>query len=168
MRATFLNTNRQNAGARGTVGVRAIAVALALITLVAATPALSQAQNFATAIGSSARGSVRTTARFTLPEILVLREAAPAAATWQGERFTEYLIKYTVAANVQWEVSAERIPAGVTLLSEAGTWVDASATNVVVERGAAGNATEVLVRVRVADGGAVTWAQDLQLEARRR
>lgn len=168
MRTTTNNTYRQPTTTPGIVAVRAFAVAAALFALVAATPALTEAQNYVAAVGKSVRGDVRTTARFTLPEILVLREAAPAAATWQGERFTEYLIKYTVAANVQWEVRAERIPAGVTLLTETGDWADAAGSGAAIDQGGAGNATEVLVRVRVADGGSVTWAQDLQLEARRR
>lgn len=168
MRATTLNTIRDEALRAATVRVRAFWVALAAVGLLIAGQAPVQAQQYATAVGANARGTVRTTARYSLPEILAFREAQPATATWQGERFTEYVIKYTVAANVLWTLEVGQLPAGVTVLAEDGAWYATDARGVTVAQGARGNATEALVRVRVADGGAITWAQDLQLELKRR
>jgi len=92
-------------------------------------------------------------------------ESAPAAATWQGERFTEFLIKYTVAANTQWVFVADALPHGVTLLTRGGEWRGVNDFDYVVQRGAVTNGTEVLVRVRVADGASINWRSELRFSA---
>jgi hypothetical protein len=171
MRATTLNTYRPAANTGRTTLVRVMWLALATIALLVAAQAPLRAQQHATAIGPNARGVVHTNARFTIPEILVLREAAPATATWEGTGYTEHLVRYTVAANVQWALTATQTPAGVEILTHAGEWVDATTaatTGVALDHGLLGNAVEARVRVRVPNGAPATWAQELQLELRRR
>lgn len=168
MRATTLNTYRRTADEGRTKLVRVLWVALATLGLLAATQAPLAAQSYATAIGPNARGVVRTTARYSIPEILVLREVAPATATWEGTGYTEHLIRFTVAANVQWTLTATQVPAGVEILAETGEWIDATTADATLDRGPRTNATEALVRVRVPDGTPATWAQDLRVELRRR
>lgn len=170
MRATTLNTYRLAADEGRTTLVRVLWVALATIALLVATQAPLEGQSYATAIGPNARGVVRTTARYSIPEILIIREAAPATATWQGTGFTEHLVRYTVAANVQWALTVTELPAGLEILTETGEWVDAEAgaAGATLDTGARSNATEALVRVRVPDGTPATWVQDLKVELRRR
>lgn len=132
----------------------------ALLLAVVAAPL--QAQHTALVVGRG-NASVRVTAGVSMPEILQLRQTAQPAATWQGENFTEYLVKFDVGTNVAWELVADVLPEGVTVLAESGRWSASGA----VALGQPTNRTETLVRVRVADGAAITWAQDLQLELRR-
>lgn len=131
--------------------------------LLATTAAEATAQNFATAVGAGT-ATVRTTARTTIPEILRYRQTEPQVATWQAETFTEYTLKYQVATNVRWDLAAVTVPAGVTVLNTQGDWTGEGAT---IADGTPTNGTEIVVRVRIADGAAVTWAQDLRIEARR-
>jgi hypothetical protein len=128
-------------------------------------PAVASAQSSATAFGNGARATVRAAVSFTVPTMFRVAETAPAQATWQGERYTEYLIKYTVAANTQWEFAADALPHGVTLLARGGEWRGANDLDLVVQRGAVSNGTEVLVRVRVADGASLNWRSDLKFSA---
>jgi hypothetical protein len=132
----------------------------ALLLAVVAAPVQAQQTAFLVGRGNAA---VRVTAGVTMPEILQLRQTAQPAATWQGADYTEYLLKFDVGTNVAWALVADALPEGVTILDEAGRWSAAGA----VALGQPTNRTETLVRVRVADGAAITWAQDLQLELRR-
>jgi hypothetical protein len=139
------------------------------ITIIAAIlllPASAYSQHSATAFGKGARAQVRATVSFAIPEFFRVVETAPAQATWQGDRFTEFLIKYTVAANTQWEFAADALPHGVTLLARGGEWHGVESSDLVVQRGAVSNGTEVLVRVRVADGASIYWRDELKLRAR--
>lgn len=136
------------------------AVALALAALVAA-PVAAQAQP-ATLVGGG-RATVPLAATFTVPEIRQVRAIAGPVVTWQAERFTEVLLTFSVRTNTAWELVAEGVPAGVTVLTAAGAW---TATAAAVEEGRATNHTEVKVRVRVADGATPTWADELRLDLR--
>lgn len=131
--------------------------------LLATTAAEVTAQNVATVVGAGT-GTVRVAGHTTIPEILNLRQTAQPTATWQAESFTEYTLKYQVATNLRWDLVAFTVPAGVTVLNAQGDWIGEGATIAI---GAPTNGTEVTVRVRIADGAAVTWAQDLRIEARR-
>lgn len=131
--------------------------------LLATTAADLTAQNFATTVGAGT-ATVRTTARTSIPEILRLRQTETQAATWQAETFTEYTLKYQVATNVRWDLVAFVVPAGVTVLDTQGDWTGDGTT---IANGTPTNGTEITVRVRIADGAAVTWATDLRIEARR-
>lgn len=171
MRATTLNTYRPAANDVRTTLVRVMWLALGTLALLIATQAPLAAQQFAAAVGPNARGVVRTNARLTIPEILILREVAPATATWEGTGYTEHLVRYGVAANVQWALTATQAPAGVEILTQEGAWVDATTaatTGVVLDQGVIGNGVDALVRVRVPNGTPTTWAQELKLELRRR
>lgn len=132
----------------------------ALILAVVAAP--MQAQRTASLVGSGS-ASVRVTAGITMPEILQLKQTAQPVATYQGTNFTEYLVKFDVATNVTWELVAGSLPEGVTVLGEQGAWNGTG----TIAAGVPTNRSETLVRVRVADGAAITWAQDLQLDLRR-
>jgi hypothetical protein len=131
--------------------------------LFATTAAEATAQNVATLVGAGT-GTVRVAGRTTIPEILNLRQTAQPAATWQAATFTEYTIRYQVATNLRWDLVAFVVPAGVTVLDTRGDWIGEGAT---IANGTPTNGTEITVRVRIADGAAVTWAQDLRIEARR-
>jgi len=173
MRANTLITNRPRADVGRTNLVRVLWVAIAMAALLVATQAPVQAQTRAIAIGPNARAVVRTTARYTIPEILIIRGVAPATAddTWQGTGYTEHLLRYTVAANVQWELAATQLPTGAEVLTTTGDWMDATgatATGAALDQGTRANAAEALVRVRVPDGTPTGWAQALRLELRRR
>lgn len=138
--------------------------ALLLTALLLATTAADlSAQNVATTIGAGT-ATVRATARTTIPEILRLRQSEQQVATWQAESFTEYTLKYQVATNLRWDLVALVVPAGVTVLDTQGDWTGEGAT---IANGTPTNGTEITVRVRIADGAAVTWATDLRIEARR-
>jgi hypothetical protein len=141
---------------------------LSTSTLIAAlvlVPAVASAQHKATAYGPGARAVVNATAGLMMPEMFRVVESAAAQATWQGDRYTEYLIKYTVAANTQWSFAADALPHGVTLLARGGEWRGALDSDLVVQRGAVTNGTEVLVRVRVADGASINWREELKFSA---
>lgn len=131
--------------------------------LLATTAADLTAQNAATVVGAGT-GTVRVVAGAAIPEILNLRQTAQPTATWQGDTFTEYTLKYQVAGNVRWDLVANMVPAGVTVLDTQGDWIREGATTAT---GTPTNGTEITVRVRIADGAAITWAQDLRLDARR-
>lgn len=131
--------------------------------LLATTAADVTAQNAATVVGAG-NGSVRVTGGLTVPEIVQLRQTAQPTATWQGGTFTEYTLKYQIATNLRWDLVALNVPAGVTVLDTRGDWIGEGATTAT---GTPTNNTEITVRVRIADGADVTWAQDLRLEARR-
>jgi hypothetical protein len=171
MRATTLNTYRLTADDGRAKLVRVLWVALATIALLVATQAPLAAQQHAVAIGPNARGVVRTNARYTIPEILILRDAAPATEPWQGTGYAEHVVRYAVAANVEWALAATQLPAGVEVLTETGEWIDAelaTATGVTLVQGERGNGVEARVRVRVPEGTPATWAQELKVELRRR
>jgi hypothetical protein len=102
-----------------------------------------------------------------MPEMVRFRVEEEAKATWQGTSYTEYLIKYSVAANIRWEVTAEALPHGVTVLAWGGEWRNGTDLDRVVDRGVQTNGTEVLVRVRVADGASVNWRDELRIDLRK-
>lgn len=135
---------------------------LAMLLIV---PVAVDGQQSAVAVGNGARASVRASVGLTMPAMFRVAEVAPATATWQGERYTEYLVKYSVAANVQWAFAADALPHGVTLLARGGEWRGDKDSDLVVQRGAATNGTEILVRVRVADGASINWRNELRFHA---
>jgi hypothetical protein len=137
----------------------------ALIAALLLVPAVASAQHKATAVGQGARAVVNVRAGLMMPEVFRVVESSAAQATWQGDRFTEYLIKFTVAANTQWSFAADALPHGVTLLARGGEWRGAQDSDLVVQRGAVTNGTEVLVRVRVADGASIHWREELKFSA---
>lgn len=139
------------------------ATLLLIALLLATTAADATAQNVAAVVGAGS-GTVRATASTTIPEILHLRQTESHTATWQGETFTEYTLKYQVATNLRWDLMAVTVPVGVTVLDTQGAWTGQGAT---IANGTPTNAAEVTVRVRIVGGAAATWAQDLRLEARR-
>ncbi len=136
---------------------------LLIALLLATTAADLTAQNVAMVVGAGS-GSVRVTGGATIPEILNLRQTAQPTATWQGDTFTEYTLKYQVAGNVRWDLVANTVPAGVTVLDTQGDWIREGATTAT---GTPTNGTEITIRVRIADGATPTWAQDLRFDARR-
>lgn len=127
-------------------------------------PAVLGAQQSAVA-SDPKTATVRATMRLVMPAMFRVAESAPAAATFQGERYTEYLIKYTVAANTHWAFAADALPHGVTLLAWGGEWRGGNDSDLVVQRGAVTNGTEILVRVRVADGASPNWRSELRFNA---
>jgi len=140
-------------------------VAAAALALLAATQIPLGAQQFAnsaSAIGPGAHASVRVNIGARMPELLVLNATAPATATWQGEHFTEYLIKYAVAANTSWTVAVTTLPGGVTVLDADGVWQ--GTVGAAVDHGNRTDATEVLLRVRIANGAPATWADEMGVE----
>jgi hypothetical protein len=128
-------------------------------------PRIADAQSSATATGNGARATVRATLGLSVPTMFRVVETAPAQATWQGDRFTEFLIKFTVAANTEWQFAADALPHGVSLLVRGGEWRGAQDSDFIVQRGAVSNGTEVLVRVRVADGASPSWRDELKFTA---
>jgi hypothetical protein len=128
-------------------------------------PRIAAAQASASANGNGARATVRAVVGLSMPAMFRVAESAPAQATWQGDRFTEYLIKFTVAANTEWQFAADALPHGVSLLVRGGEWRGAQDSDLIVQRGAVSNGTEVLVRVRVADGASITWRDELKFSA---
>lgn len=135
-----------------------------LVATLLATPAA--AQRTATLVGGG-RAEVRIAAAARIPEFVRLRVVAGPEATWQGDRFTEYLLTYEVASNTAWEVEVGNVPAGLTVLTETGDWMaQGEAIRATVAAGTRTGWREVRVRVRVADGASVTWAEELQVEAR--
>lgn len=142
-----------------------IAALAAAALLAIAGPA--EAQQVAIGAGLGGRATIRPVVGMVVPVRMNFQRTAQPTATKQDERFTEYVIRYTVASNARWEVAVIDLPQGVTVLAVDGTWVTDAAGPVVVEMGAPTNPTEVLVRVRVADGAAVSWQSDLNVNAGR-
>lgn len=138
--------------------------AAVLVASALAVPAA--AQRSATLVGGG-RAEVRIAASARIPEFVRMRVVAGPQATWQGERFTEYLLSYEVTANTAWEVEVGNVPAGLTVLTETGDWMaQGEAIRTTVAAGQRTGWQEVRVRVRVADGSSVTWAEELQVQAR--
>lgn len=135
-----------------------------LVACVVAVPAA--AQRTATLIGGG-RAEVRIAAAARIPEFVRMRAVNAPVATWQGETFTEFLLTYEVAANAAWTVEVGNLPAGLSVLTETGDWMaQGEALRATVARGQRTGWTELRVRVRVADGAAVTWADEIRVEAR--
>jgi hypothetical protein len=131
---------------------------IALLGITAA-PAFAQA-----VVVGGGRAELRVTARVTMPEIRILRPVAEPVATWEGGTYTEYQVRYTIAANTHWALVGTRLPVGVTLLDEHGFFVVGE--DIVALRGEKTNPAEVLVRVRVATDAGRDWAQALAFELR--
>lgn len=140
-----------------------------LLTLSAASmillPTTTFGQTTAYATGEGARATVRTAVGLSIPAMFRVVAVGAPEATWQGENYTEYLITYTVAANTRWQFAADALPHGVTLLVLGGEWRGAKDSDLVVQRGAVSNGTEVRVRVRVADGASINWRNELRFRA---
>ena len=166
MRATSTRKQQaQRAEATRLTRVPLARVAAAVLALLAATQIPLRAQqivNSASAIGLGARASVRVNIGAQMPELLVLNATAPATATWQGDHFTEYLLKYAVAANTSWAVAVTTLPPGVTVLDADGAWQGTAGA--AVDHGNRTDATEVLLRVRIVDGAPATWADEIGVE----
>lgn len=107
------------------------------------------------------RATVRIEANLTIPAFVRATETQTLTETWKGTGYTEYLATYTVRGNVRWDL-VTTAPEGVTLLAQDGNWTAGTAT---IGNGDVTNGATVLVRVRVADGTATTWREQLQLEA---
>lgn len=110
------------------------------------------------------RAELKVSARVTMPEIRILKPAAAPVATWDGGTYTEYQLRYTLAANTDWALVARDLPAGVTLLDETGYF--RGGRDVVALRGDRTNPTEVLLRVRVTATAPARWAEALAFELR--
>jgi|SRR5690606_31673706 len=141
--------------------MRAPTFILAAAMLVAAPLA---AQTTAMAIGHGARAEIRITAAANVPVILQTQETEAFVQTYKGNGFTEYLATYTVRGNVRWMLETEALPEGITALNVMGNWAATAAT---IATGQPTNGATVTVRVRVADGVAAGWQQQLKLEAQR-
>ena len=123
-----------------------------IIAALIVAPATVSAQASATVYRRGESANIRATMGLVIPEIVRVVETQSAERTRETQQHVEYLIKYTVAANTQWQFAADALPYGVSLLTWGGEWRDASNPDLVVQRGAVSNGTEILVRVRVADG----------------
>lgn len=146
--------------------MRTLKLTLTAMLVACALAAPAAAQRTATLVGGG-RAEVRIAAAARIPEFVRMRVVAGPQATWEGEQFTEYLLTYEVAANTAWEVEVGNVPAGLTVLTETGDWMaQGEAIRTTVAAGQRTGWTEVRVRVRVADGASVTWAEELQVEAR--
>jgi len=119
------------------------------------------------ASGPRAEAKVRATVGLTMPVLLHFTPTAQPTATYQGERFTEYVIRYSVASNSRWEVTVRDLPKNVTVLAEDGAWVDGRSGPALVTSGEPTNPVEVLVRVRVGDGSSPSWHSELTIAAHR-
>lgn len=124
-----------------------------------ATPVLGQG-----IVVGGGRADVRVLARMTVPEVRVLKPVAPPVATWQGDGYTEYQVRYAVAANTHWALVAVELPVGVTALDEDGFFT--RERDLVTLRGEKTNTTEVLLRIRVGAEAEATWAGALRFELR--
>lgn len=133
--------------------------------LIFATPVDAQQTSFAS--GARGEAKVHASVGLTMPVLMHFAPTAQPIATKQGERFTEYVLRYSVATNAHWEVTASKLPKGVTVLAEDGAWLDDRSSEVVVTRGEPTNPTEVLVRLRVADGTSASWHTELAIAASR-
>lgn len=131
---------------------------MALLVL-AAMPAEAQR-----VVMGAGRAELRLATQVSVPEFRHLKVAAAPVATWQAETYTEYQVRYTVAANTHWAVVAAELPAGVILLDEHGQFTGED--NTVALRGERTNPTEVLLRLRVTATAPRDWAEDLRLELR--
>jgi hypothetical protein len=89
-------------------------------------------------------------------------ETQALTETWKGTGYTEYLATYTVRANTRWDLVTTTTPEGVTLLAQNGEW---TAGNTTIGNGDVTNGATILVRVRVANGTAATWRDQLHLDA---
>lgn len=132
-------------------------LAIAAISGLVLAPASAHAQG-------NAQHTVRVNARVEIPTLLLMKPVTAAVASWEGSSYTEYQIRVQVATNAHWELFAESLPEGVTLLAEDGYYWDGA--GVVSERGAPTNWSERLVRVRVAYGAPDSWEMQLRLSLR--
>lgn len=138
--------------------MRTLTLTLAAALFLAAPVA---AQNTALVAGRG-RAVVRIEANLTIPTYLHAAETQTLTETWKGTGYTEYLATYTVRANTRWDLVTTATPEGVTLLAQDGEW---TAGNTTIGNGDATNGATILVRVRVANGTAATWRDQLQLDA---
>lgn len=138
--------------------MRTITLTLAAALFFAAPVA---AQNTALVAGGGGRAVVRVEAKLLVPAITLATETQTLAETWKGTGYTEYLATYTVRANTRWDL-VTTAPEGVTLLAQNGEWTTGNTT---IGNGGVTNGATILVRVRVADGTAGDWRDQLHLEA---
>jgi hypothetical protein len=155
-------TNSKTKTALQRSSLLALAVATAVMIAI---PMGAQQTAFAT--GGMGVAKVRASIGLTMPVLMHFTPSTQPIATWQGERFTEYVIRYSVATNSRWDVSVSDLPQGVTVLAEDGGWVDGRSGQVIVARGQPTNPIEVLVRLRIADGTSAAWHSELTIAASR-
>lgn len=139
--------------------MRTLTLTLAAALLLAAPVA---AQNTALVAGRG-RAVVRIEANLAIPAFMQATETQTLTETWKGTGYTEYLATYTVRANTRWDL-VTTAPEGVTVLAQNGEWTTGNTT---IGNGDVTNGATILVRVRVANGTADTWRNQLHLEAAR-
>lgn len=139
--------------------MRTLTLTLAAALLFAAPVA---AQNTALVAGRG-RAVVRIEANLAIPAFMQATETQALTETWKGTGYTEYLATYTVRANTRWDL-VTTAPEGVTVLAQNGEWTTGNTT---IGNGDVTNGATILVRVRVANGTAATWRDQLHLEAAR-
>jgi hypothetical protein len=148
--------------------MRSLIVGLSALLVTA--PLAVSAQVSAAAIGNGARAGARATVRanasFRMPEMFRVKKLAPAVVAVRAEGHTEYVLPYSVATNMRWELGADVLPEGVTMRSQTGEWRSVADHGLVLGTGAPTNDAEVVIRVRVSDGAPIAWQDALQLRVR--
>jgi hypothetical protein len=113
-------------------------------------------------VAGRGRATVRVEATLVIPAYTQATETQTLTETWKGTGYTEFLATYTVRANVRWDLVTTTTPEGVTVLAQNGEW---TAGNTTIGNGDVTNGATILVRVRVANGTAATWRDQLHLDA---
>lgn len=131
-----------------------------VLTAALLTAAPVAAQTTALAVNGG-RATIRIEANLTIPAFVRATESQALTETFKGTGYTEYLATYTVRGNTRWDL-VTTAPEGVTLLAQDGNWTAGTST---IGNGEVTNGATVLVRVRVANGTATTWRDQLNLEA---